>query len=348
MADTELTYPELTGYRNQGHGQRAGKRLRFYCPVHGGDNQRSFSLDPATGFYKCFTCGAKGQLAEKKAERRAEWKELHRQGGGTTRPATWQAPPKPPEPEPKAGLAEVLTALQANLTPDSWGARYLVHRGIPLDLARRYGVGYAPAGQWPHLTQAGKPCRQWKWGRLVFPHLNPAGEVVNLYGRAVGTGDKVPKAQRHDHLPGPKGAFNAPALQRGTVFICEGVFDALALIVSGYEDTVAIFGVDGLRWEWVKARRVIFAFDQDQAGQGWVDLGRQGVLLGKTVLFLGADTYHGHKDLNEVLTTRGRVDLGGLTGELEERAAILEAEGLTRDQADLLALGGEVLKNGSE
>jgi hypothetical protein len=38
---------------------------------------------------------------------------------------------------------------------------------------------------------------------------------VNLYARAVGTAEQVPKAKRHDHLPGEKGYFNAVALQAG-------------------------------------------------------------------------------------------------------------------------------------
>jgi hypothetical protein len=51
--------------------------------------------------------------------------------------------------------------------------------------------------------------------RVVVPHTTPDGGVVNLYGRAVGTAAQVPKAKRHDHLPGEKGYFNASALQGG-------------------------------------------------------------------------------------------------------------------------------------
>jgi hypothetical protein len=44
----------------------------------------------------------------------------------------------------------------------------------------------------------------------------PDGYLVNLYGRTVGTAEQVPKAKRHDHLPGAKGYFNVTALQGGT------------------------------------------------------------------------------------------------------------------------------------
>ena len=90
--------------------------------------------------------------------------------------------------------------------PGSRGEAYLQQRGIPLALAQQHGVGYAPPGTWPHAA------RDWWGGRVVCPHTTPDGSLVNLYGRAVGTAAQVPKAKRHDHLPGAKGYFNAAAL----------------------------------------------------------------------------------------------------------------------------------------
>ncbi len=92
-------------------------------------------------------------------------------------------------------------------------------------LAQQAGVGYAAPGTWPHAT------RDWRGGRVVVPHTTPDGRLVNLYGRAVGTAEHVPKAKRHDHLPSEKGYFNATALQAGVgpLWVCEGAFDALAL-----------------------------------------------------------------------------------------------------------------------
>lgn len=338
-----LTRQALEAYRNQGKGTRAGNRLRFYCPIHGGDNQRSLSLDPATGFFRCFSCGAKGQLKEKRDEW-VEQQQLLVAGGRRPVPAvvntTWTPPPKP-EPEPRTELEEQLNKLQA-LLPGSPGARYLDARGIPLDLAQQYGLGYAPAGEWPHLDNQGRPCRQWTHGRLVIPHRNPAGQLVNLYGRAVDLGeDKATRELRHDHLPGRRGNFNAPALQKPAVILCEGGFDALSLLAAGYP-AVALFGLDGLRWNWVKARRVIFAFDADGPGRAGLNKQAQAaVLLGKAVYFLGAEAYQGHKDLNEAWAATRQLDLGPLGEAEEERAAILEAEGLTRAEANRRALGLE-------
>src|SRR4030095_528178 len=158
---------------------------------------------------------------------------------GPNKPAA--RPPTPREPAPgRSELAQQLAAFQANL-PGRRGATCLQPRGIPLAWAEQLGVGYAAPGTWPHRA------RDWRGGRVVFPHTTPDGCLVNLYGRAVGTAEQIPKAKRHDHLPGVKGYFNAVALQAGAgpLWICDGAFDAAALIAARGSLGVAIFGVQG-------------------------------------------------------------------------------------------------------
>ncbi len=62
--------------------------------------------------------------------------------------------------------------------PGSRGTAYLRQRGMPLALAQRLGVGSAAPGAGPHAA------RDWRGGRVVFPHTTPDGRLVNLYGRA--------------------------------------------------------------------------------------------------------------------------------------------------------------------
>jgi hypothetical protein len=167
---------------------------------------------------------------------------------------------------------------------------------VPLALAQQHGVGYTAPGTWPHTA------RDWRGGRVVFPHTTPDGQVVNLYGRAVGTAEHVPKAARHDHLPGAKGYFNAAALQgdAGPLWVCEGAFDALGLLAAGVPRVVAIFGVHGWCWDWVReVRALVFALDADVAGQQqWRQLARQAALRGKRVSVLEPTAYGGHKDVS--------------------------------------------------
>jgi hypothetical protein len=201
-------------------------------------------------------------------------------------------------------------------------------------------VGYAAPGTWPHAA------RDWRGGRVVFPHTTPDGVVVNLYGRAVGPAEQVPKAKRHDHLPGTKGYFNAAALQAGAgpLWVCEGAFDALALLAAGVSRVVAIFGVQGWRWDWAHdVRELVFALDADAAGQQqWRALARQAALRGKRVGVLEPTAYGGYKDVNEAwmagaLTMgdgpvvldgpKGRELPADLRDAWAERAAIMECDG---------------------
>jgi hypothetical protein len=126
----------------------------------------------------------------------------------------------------------------------------------------------------------------------------------------VGSNEKIPKAERHDHLPGAKGVFHAQALVGETVFLCEGVFDALSLLAAGYTGACAIFGVDGLRWEWVTAKCMVLCLDQDRAGEHWRALAWEGVLRGKEVYWLPVEVYGGQKDLNEIWMATGRIEIG--------------------------------------
>jgi len=335
-----------------------GHVLRALCPFHGSDRQRSLRVTLASGRFVCFACGAWGYLAEA----RERWQEERQRQAALRRPPARPRPPHcpPPRQQPAAmppaprapaparpELAQQLAACQAAL-PGSRGETYLRQRGIPLALAQQCGVGYAAPGTWPHAA------RDWRGGRVVFPHTTPDGRLVNLYGRAVGTADQVPKAKRHDHLPGEKGYFNAAALLAGAgpLWVCEGAFDALALRAAGGPRVVAIFGVQGWRWDWAReVREVVFALDADAAGQQqWRALARQAALRGKGVEVLEPMAYGGYKDVNEAwmagaLTIGdGPVALDGPKGrELpadlrdawDERAAIMECDGgLARSVAE--------------
>jgi hypothetical protein len=345
-----------------------GHVLRALCPFHGSDHQRSLRVTLTTGRFICFACGAWGYLAEA----RARWREEQQHRAVLRRPLAphrhlarqRQVPPgapRPPTPNPpvprapapvRPDLAPQLAAFQAAL-PGSRGEAYLRQRGIPLALAHQLGVGYAVPGTWPH------PARDWQGGRVVFPHTTPDGRLMNLYGRAVGSAAQVPKAKRHDHLPGEKGYFNAATLLdgEGPLFVCEGAFDALSLLAAGIPRVVAIFGVHGWRWAWAReVCALVFALDADAAGQQWRDLARHAALRGKWVAVLPPEAYGGCKDANaawmagalRLSAWPATVGTGAeglerpedLRNAWEERAAIMEWDGgLARPGAEHAAWG---------
>ncbi|MBI3280371.1 MAG: toprim domain-containing protein [Acidobacteria bacterium] len=71
--------------------------------------------------------------------------------------------------------------------------------------------------------------------------------------------------------------------------------DALALLAAGVPRVVAIFGVQGWRWDWARdVRELVFALDADATGQQqWRALARQAALRGKGVEVLEPMAYGG-------------------------------------------------------
>jgi hypothetical protein len=126
--------------------------------------------------------------------------------------------------------------------------------------------------------------------------------------------------------------------------VCEGAFDALALLAAGVSRVVAIFGVQGWRWAWARdVRALVFALDADAAGQQWRQLARLAGLRGKQVAVLPPEAYGGYKDVNEAwvagtlalsawpaaaaASTKTRERSEALRELWAERAAIMECDG---------------------
>jgi len=80
--------------------------------------------------------------------------------------------------------------------------------------------------------------------------------------------------------------------------VCEGPFDALALLAAGYSSAVAIFGAQGWRWDWIShISRIVFALDADDTGQRSMhQLAYDASVRGLHVRCLSACAYGGHKD----------------------------------------------------
>nr|MDQ2830882.1 hypothetical protein [Chloroflexota bacterium] len=192
---TILTRADLDGYDRP---RRSGGRDRYYCPIHGGDHQRSLSVAPTTGAYICFSCGARGVL-------RDYWPERSEPPDPSRRCAPTAPAPLPSVEEVGRGelarradvdaaratrIAETATSRQAAAflarldamsaalrDPDCPGAVYLRGRGLDPVLAADLGAGYVAPDAWPGE-------RDRAVGRIVYPLADPAtGTVVSALGR---------------------------------------------------------------------------------------------------------------------------------------------------------------------
>ncbi len=209
---------------------------------------------------------------------------------------------------PKPHLEKVLQTLQRKTNRKMF--EYLKSRGISYELAKKFGVGFAPWNQWPHYNEAGDPVRQWIQGRVVFPVRNDRGELMNLYGRALEDGTReLPKEWKHDFLPGAKGIGNQQDLRQNAVHVVEGYMDLLAIKAADpKKHAAAVFGVHGFNWDLVTAQDVCFAFDPDVAGEAWRDIAKDGLEKGKNIWWLDKETYAGFGDLNEVWAKMGKIN----------------------------------------
>jgi hypothetical protein len=124
--------------------------------------------------------------------------------------------------------------------------------------------------------------------------------------------------------------------------VCEGAFDALALLAAGVPRVIAIYGVHGWRWDWVReVRELVFALDADVAGQQqWQALVRQAALRGKQVAAVPAAAYGGCKDGSEAWAAGVLAVADDLSEVWAERVAIMvEDGGVPRPDAARLAWG---------
>jgi hypothetical protein len=298
-----LTRTDLEAYDPSPH--RSGVYDRYYCPIHGGDHQLSFSVNRDTGKYRCHSCGATGTLRE-------QWPD----GGGTFKrtpaPSVEEigrrelAAQRRTDAERAERLAAEIpadaTRFLANLDamgaalrdPECPGAVYLRGRGLDPLRAADLGVGYAAPGVWP--GDRGR-----RVGRIVYPLGDPlTGRIVSAVGRLCA--DPSPswstevreqfKDSKQRKLFGcPAGVWPAGSVaeardQGHPLVLVEGPADALALTqlngltspVLALVGTANVLPLASLRG----VAGVVLALDDDDGGrkatrQARVDLALAGV-----------------------------------------------------------------------
>ena len=126
--------------------KKAGREFQARCPFHD-EKTPSFTVSPQKQFYHCFGCGAHGSaigflMNYEGLEFVDAVEELARHAGlEVPREASSR-------PRPSAGLYEVLesaaTYYQQQLKERPQAVEYLKQRGLSGEVARDFGIGYAP------------------------------------------------------------------------------------------------------------------------------------------------------------------------------------------------------------
>ena len=254
---------------------RASSREEFVglCPLHQ-ETHPSFYVNAAKNLFYCHGCGQGGDLI------RFVQLFLDLPFRQTVAHLEQELTPAPvPQ------LLEDTAAfyrLQLHRHPEAMC--YLERRGLhDPTVIEELGIGYAPGGNlrrhlaawcgsFDQLLEIGLInhhgrdafCR-----RIVFP-CRQHGQVINLYGRSIGT------AFPHRLLPRSKGGLFAweSISSFSTVVLVEGLFDLAVLWQAGFRNTTCAIGAQLTPAQWAQltdqpGRSVYIVFDQDsnQAGQ---------------------------------------------------------------------------------
>jgi DNA primase len=285
--------------------KRTGENWKGLCPFHT-EKTPSFTVNPKRNIYHCFGCGAGGDaFSFLMRQDRVAFPEAVRalaERAGVTLP---DAGARAPEVDGKLeALRRVMTLAAEFYSTSLWerggekARAYLEQRGVDPEVAKRFGLGYAPEG-WntllgvmvrqgvgeDALVQAGLALPRQNApgfydrfrGRLLFPIRDVQGRVVAFGGRALA--GEEPKYLNSPETPlYVKGQVlyaldlaRTAIRDRSRAIIVEGYLDCLMAHQHGFGETVAALGTAFTPAQLGLLRRyadeAVALFDADAAGQ---------------------------------------------------------------------------------
>ncbi|MDZ7645082.1 MAG: DNA primase [Woeseiaceae bacterium] len=280
--------------------KKAGREYKSVCPFHD-EKTPSFTVSPQKGFYHCFGCGAHGTalgfLMEYEHLTFVEAVEALAGMLGMEVPREAGQRPARRFDELYEILARVERWYESALREHAPAVEYLKRRGIDGTTAKRYGLGYAPAG-WSNvldqfgtsneaierLLAAGLVIRKDNGqhydrfrDRVMFPIRDARGRCIGFGGRVMG--DDEPK-----YLNSPEtvlfnkgrelyGLYETRQAIRNLerLVVVEGYMDVIGLARHGIEFAVATLGTattdEHLNRLFRLVDDLVFSFDGDRAGR---------------------------------------------------------------------------------
>ena len=305
--------------------KRAGANFVACCPFHS-EKTPSFTVSQTKQFYHCFGCGAHGTaisfMMEYSGLGFVEAVKDLAQSVGMTVPEAERSEHSQRRVEESENLhAVLLTAAhyyRSQLKDSERAIDYLKRRGLSGEIAKRFGVGYAPDG-WQNLAAAFPDynakalaaaglVKQSEEGRrydlfrdrVMFPIVDVRGNVIGFGGRVLDSGEpkylNSPETSVFEKGRELYGLYQARRAIRdaGRALVVEGYMDVVALAQHDVGYAVAALGTATSGTHVQKLLRqvdeVVFCFDGDAAGRraAWraleVSLGE--LVDGKQVRFL--------------------------------------------------------------
>jgi len=285
--------------------KRVGNSFKGKCPFHN-EKTASFTVSREKQLYHCFGCGAGGNvitfIMEMEKLPFVDALKFLAARVNMILPEKSNQQEDHQVYEKKKRLYE-LHREAANyyykmLKTSKLAREYLLQRGIGQETIRAFGLGYA-SEDWSRLTDflntkgfstadmldsglvmASENKRHYDRfrSRVMFPIVNPRGQIVGFGGRLMATDQNGPK-----YLNSPETTIFSKSyelynlnhcknfLDDGRIVIVEGYMDVISLYEKGIKNTVAALGTAFTPFHGKILERyageVVIAFDGDNAGK---------------------------------------------------------------------------------
>ena len=304
--------------------KRAGANYVACCPFHS-EKTPSFTVSQTKQFYHCFGCGAHGTAVGFVMEYTGAGfidavKDLA-QSVGLQVPEIKAERPRGKTEEGDDLYAVLLKAAQyyrQQLKNAPRAIAYLKNRGLSGEIAKHFGIGYAPDG-WQNLQAAfpdysakallagglviqgdeGKRYDRFR-DRIMFPIVDQRGHIIGFGGRVLDQGEpkylNSPETALFEKGRELYGLYQGRRAIRdaGRVIVVEGYMDVVALAQSGIGYAVATLGTATTPTHVQKLLRqteeIVFCFDGDDAGRraAWraLENSLEQLVDGKQLLFM--------------------------------------------------------------
>ena len=285
--------------------KKSGRNYSACCPFHN-EKTPSFSVSPDKQFYYCFGCGVSGNaltfiMEYEGQEFVAAIEDLAQTMGMEIPRENYNDPQQDFKEHLYPLMAEVSLYYQKQLktNPKAENAiNYLKNRGLSGEIAKTYGIGYAP-NDWQNLlnlshnaknniqqdlVDTGMMIKNDKGhtydrfrDRIMFPIRNRRGQTIGFGGRIIDQGEpkylNSPETKLFHKGHELYGLYEMRKELRNIeqIIIVEGYMDVVALAQFGIYNATATLGTatssEHLQTLFRICPRVVLCFDGDKAGK---------------------------------------------------------------------------------
>ncbi len=277
--------------------ERVGRYYRALCPFHT-ETRPSFYVSPDLQRYKCFGCGASGDVIKfvQEMENISFYEALEK----LAKKVGIDVSKYRSESSDYSRYTSYMKALMEEYMKEFWSSddaiRYMKDRGFGEKEMKEFGLGYSPVGSdvpervarklglnpvdvanFGSAFLSGDKLKDIFEGRVIFPIKNESGDVVAFGGRLIGDGNpKYINSRDTRYFSKSRILFLLDKAKKviksvDVAIIVEGYMDAYAMHRSNLRNSVAVLGtaltaqhasrLSGL------TKNAVLAFDSDSAGR---------------------------------------------------------------------------------